>query len=400
VSNRFLSYGRQLVDEDDIAAVSDVLRGDMLTTGPMVERFERVIAERVGARHAIAVNSATSGLHIACLAARLSEGKEAITSPITFVASANCVELCGATARFGDIDPATLSLSPASLAHSLNAHPDISTVIPVHLAGLACDSAEIRRVAGSRIVIEDAAHSFGGAYPDGRPVGCGAHADMSVFSFHPVKPITTAEGGAVVTNDDELARLLRMFRSHGIERDVSRMVAVNQDSDDQYAPGEAPAWYYEQHELGLNYRMNDVQAALGVSQIGKLDRFLERRREIARNYDEALGNLSHIRIPHSAPADRARSGLHLYILEIDYKALGTTRAKFMAALRSEGIGTQVHYIPVYRQPYYRDKGDQSAFPNSEAYYRECLTIPLHYGLTDADVERVVSAVRSHGHPQH
>lgn len=394
MAERFLSYGRQLVDDDDIAAVTEVLRGDMLTTGPMVDRFERAIAERVGARHAVAVNSATSGLHIASLAAKLGTGTEVVTSPITFVASANCVLLCGGSVHLEDIDPATLSLAPDRLKSRLQANPSIKAVIPVHFAGLAADSAEIRSICGSRLVIEDAAHSFGGAYADGRLVGSGAYADMSVFSFHPVKPITTGEGGAVVTNDDELARLLRMFRSHGIERQADRLVALDDEGED--AAGTPPPWYYEQQELGLNYRLTDLQAALGLSQLGKLDGFLARRREIATYYDRAWSDVPHLSIPHSTPAERARSGLHLYVIRFDFKALGTTRRQVMETLRKDGIGTQVHYIPVYRQPYHRDGIDRSAFPHSEAYYRECLTVPLHAGLTDAEVERVVRAVRAVG----
>jgi UDP-4-amino-4,6-dideoxy-N-acetyl-beta-L-altrosamine transaminase len=392
MSERFLAYGRQLVDDEDIAAVSAILRGEMLTTGPAVDRFERQVAERAGARHAIAVNSATSGLHVACLAARLVAGTETVTSPITFVASANCVKLTGGAVHLADIDSQTLSMSPAALARRLETNPAVKAVIPVHLGGLACDSAEIRAVAGSRLVIEDAAHSFGGDYADGRPVGCGAHADMSVFSFHPVKPITTGEGGAVVTNDDELARLLRLFRSHGIEREASRLVALDEEGED--APGSPPPWYYEQQELGLNYRMTDLQAALGCSQMTKLDHFLARRREIANHYDEAFAGIPHLSVPQSGPANRARSGLHLYIVRFDYKALGTSRRHVMEALRKDGVGTQVHYIPVYRQPFHRDGIDKADFPNSEAYYRECLTVPLHPGLTDAEVERVIRAVRA------
>lgn len=391
MSGRFLAYGRQLIDDADIAAVASVLRGEMLTTGPVLDRFERAIAERLGARHAVAVNSATSGLHIACLAARLGSGTETITSPVTFVASANCVRLSGGSVRLEDIDPGTLSLSTQAVARRLEASPDIRALIPVHLGGLASNAAELRRIAGSRIIIEDAAHSFGGAYEDGRPVGCGAYADMSVFSFHPVKPITTGEGGLVVTNDDELARLLRLFRSHGIERTPDRLVALGNEE------GEAspPPWYYEQQELGLNYRMNDLQAALGLSQLDKLDRYLARRREIALHYDRAWSGLPHVSIPQSAPGDRARSGLHLYILQIDFDALGTTRRQVMEKLRLDGIGTQVHYIPVYRQPFHRQLGpDKSAFPNSETYYRQCLTVPLHPGLSDEEVERVVGAVRA------
>jgi UDP-4-amino-4,6-dideoxy-N-acetyl-beta-L-altrosamine transaminase len=389
MAERFLSYGRHLVDDDDIAAVVEVLRGEMLTTGPMIERFERAVAERVGARHAVAVNSATSGLHIACLAARIGAGSETVTAPITFVASANCARLCGASVRLADIDRHSLSLSPTALERTLGTHPAVKAVMPVHFGGLASHAAELRKVAGNRLLIEDAAHSFGGAYEDGRMVGSGAHADMSVFSFHPVKPITTGEGGAVVTNDDELARLLRLFRSHGIERDPHRLVALDDEETDT-----APPWYYEQHELGLNYRMTDLQAALGVSQIGKLERYLARRREIAAHYDEQWRGLPHLALPQSAPGERARSGLHLYVVRFDYAGLGLSRQKVMEELRKSNVGSQVHYIPVYRQPYHRDGIDRAAFPESEAYYRECLSIPLHPGLTDDEVERVVGAVRT------
>jgi UDP-4-amino-4,6-dideoxy-N-acetyl-beta-L-altrosamine transaminase len=389
MAERFLSYGRHLVDDDDVAAVVEVLRGEMLTTGPTVERFERAVAERAGARHAIAVNSATSGLHIACLAARIGAGSETVTAPITFVASANCVKLCGGTVHLADIDHETLSLSPKALERTLAAHPAIKAVMPVHFGGLAADSAELRRIAGNRLLIEDAAHSFGGSYADGKPVGSGAHADMSVFSFHPVKPITTGEGGAVVTNDNELARLLRLFRSHGIERDPARLVALGDENTDT-----PPPWYYEQQELGLNYRLTDLGAALGVSQIKKLDQYLARRREIAMHYDSQWRGLPHLAIPQSAPGERMRSGLHLYVLRFDYKGLSMTRQKVMEELRNSGVGSQVHYIPIYRQPFHKDGIDRSDFPESESYYDECLSIPLHPGLTDDEVERVVGAVRT------
>jgi dTDP-4-amino-4,6-dideoxygalactose transaminase len=265
----------------------------------------------------------------------------------------------------------------------------VKAVMPVHFGGLAADSAELRRIAGNRLLIEDAAHSFGGTYEDGKPVGSGVHADMSVFSFHPVKPITTGEGGAVVTNDDELARLLRLFRGHGIEREPARLVGLADEGTDT-----PPPWYYEQQELGLNYRLTDLGAALGVSQMRKLDQYLARRREIATYYDEQWRGLPHLAIPQSAPGERGRSGLHLYVLRFDYAGMSTTRQKVMEELRKSGVGSQVHYIPVYRQPYHKDGIDRAAFPESEAYYRECLSIPLHPGLTDEEVERVVGAVRT------
>ena len=278
------------------------------------------MAERVGARHAVAVSSGTAGLHIACLAAGVGPGDRGLTAAITFAASANCLLYAGADAGFVDIDRDALGMTPAMLEKTLASAPQTKAVIPVHLSGLAHASAEIRTLAKGRIVIEDAAHSVGGSYACGKPVGCGAYADMSVFSFHPVKTITTGEGGAVVTNDGELARRLRALRSHGIERDAARFVGADAREDGRVKP-----WLYEQQMLGFNYRMTDIQAALGLSQLGKLDRFLERRRAIARRYDEAFGKLPHVRLPQSAPRDRARSGHHLYIALFDFAAMRTTR---------------------------------------------------------------------------
>jgi perosamine synthetase len=386
---KFLGYGRQSIDQSDVESVIDVLRGDFLTQGPAVERFEAMLAERVGARHAVAVSSGTAGLHVACLAAGIGSGDLGLTAAVTFAASSNCLLYSGAEAGFIDIDREALGVDLAALEQALKVAPQVKAIIPVHLAGLASGSAEIRALASTRIVIEDAAHAVGGAYACGKPVGCGAYSDMSVFSFHPVKTITTGEGGAVVTNDAELARRLQMFRSHGIERDASRFVG-----DDGRENGQLKPWLYEQQMLGFNYRMTDIQAALGLSQLGKLERFLERRRAIARRYDEAFERLPNVRLPQSAPQQRSRSGHHLYIALFDFDAIGTARTAFMTKLRDLGIGSQVHYIPVYRQPYAvkRYGFDPAAFPESERYYRGCLSLPFYPGLTDEDVERVVAAV--------
>ena len=385
----FLGYGRQSIDQTDIDAVVSVLRSDFLTQGPAVERFEAALAERVGARHAVAVSSGTAGLHIACLAAGLGPGDRGLTAAVTFAASSNCLLYAGAEAGFTDIDREALGMTPAALEKALAAAPDTKAVIPVHLAGLAHASAEIRALAKGRVVIEDAAHAVGGKYPDGKLVGCGAYADMSVFSFHPVKTITTGEGGAVVTNDDALAHRLRAFRSHGIERDPARFSGPDTRED-----GHVKAWLYEQQLLGFNYRMTDIQAALGLSQLGKLDRFLERRRAIARRYDEVFGKLPHVRLPQAAPPDRARSGHHLYVALFDFAAMRTTRTAFMTTLRGQGIGTQVHYIPVYRHPYYAKRYGlaPAAFPEAERYYSGCLSLPFYPALTDDDVERVIATV--------
>lgn len=295
----------------------------------------------------------------------------------------------GADATVLDIEATGLGMSPESLRTALNADPSIKMVVPVDFAGLASSSAALREIAGNRLVIEDAAHALGGYYACGQPIGSGAYADMTTFSFHPVKPITTGEGGAVMTNDPELARRLRLLRNHGIERDPSLFVG-----EDGIENGERRLWFYEQQMLGFNYRITDLQAALGLSQLAKLPRYLKRRREIARYYDSAFSGLQHLRVHHNGPAQRERSGLHLYTVAVDFSALGTTRHTFMHRLAYGGVGTQVHYIPVYRQPYHQKRYGYrpECYPVCEAYYQSCLSLPLHADLNDEEVERVVSVV--------
>jgi UDP-4-amino-4,6-dideoxy-N-acetyl-beta-L-altrosamine transaminase len=387
---RLLGYSRQLIDDHDIAAVVEVLRGDYLTQGPVVERFEAALAERLGARYCVAVSSGTAALHVACAAAGLKPGGTGLTTPLTFVASANAMIYCGADVELADIDPDGLGLAPKSVEAALARRPGIDVVMPVHFAGLAYASAELRQLSGSRVVIEDGCHALGGEYPDGRPIGCGAYADMTVFSFHPVKPITTGEGGAVVTNDPDLNRTLRLLRNHGIERSADRL----EDRDEALEAGAPRPWYYEQQLLGFNYRMCDLQAALGLSQLGKLDYFRACRRAIALRYDTAFAQLAHVVIPQSSPADRARSALHLYVLRIDYAALGTTRKRVMERLARHQVGSQVHYVPVHHQPYHRTRrpSGEAAFPATENHYRECLSLPLHPGLTDGEVKQVIRTV--------
>ncbi len=386
---KIIGYGRQSIDRSDIDAVVAVLNSDYLTQGPVIERFESALAERVGARHAVTVSSGTAALHLACLAAGIRPGDLGVTSAITFAASANCLLYAGADCAFVDIDPETLGLSTAALEAMLAGNQPVKAVIPVHMAGLADAAAEIRSLAKDRIVIEDSAHSLGGAYACGKPVGCGAYSDMAIFSFHPVKSITTGEGGAIVTNDADLAKRLHMLRSHGIERDPKFF-----KSTDAFEDGQAKPWHYEQSLLGFNYRMTDIQAALGLSQLARLDQFLARRRALARRYDDAFAKLDGVRLPQSDARERARSGLHLYVAEFDFATLKTTRTRFMALLRAHGVGSQVHYIPVYRHPLYvaRYGLEPARFPNAEAYYGRCLSLPLYPGLTDEDAERVVFAV--------
>jgi UDP-4-amino-4,6-dideoxy-N-acetyl-beta-L-altrosamine transaminase len=383
-----INYGRHDIDEEDISAVVKVLRSDFVTQGPVVAQFESAIAERVGAKHAIAVSNGTAGLHLACMVAGADQNSRGVTSTLSFVASANCLIHAGAEADLIDIDPATLNLSAKHLKRHLDQN-EAEIVIPVHFAGLATDNAAIKEVSGSRCIIEDACHALGGTYEDGSPIGSGKYADMSVFSFHPVKPITSGEGGMVVTNNDEYARRLRLIRNHGIERDEARF------SSTEGLTKESLPWYYEQQALGFNYRLNDIQAALGLSQLGKLDKFLSRRQEISLHYDQAFSDLP-IEIPHSNPKYRSRSGLHLYLIHVDWKKIGTNRADFMRYLAGNNINTQVHYIPIHRQPYHVERYgyEPQDFAAAEHYYYGCMTLPLFPAMTDEDVELVVKVVKS------
>lgn len=380
---RFISYGRQQIDDDDKAAVVAALNGDHLTQGPLVERFEAAFAERVGARFAVAVSNGTAALHIACMAAEIGPGQKVVTSDLTFLASASAPLICGADVRLADVDAHNLCLSEDTVAQSMpGVRPD--AIIPVHFAGVPAPMAGLRRQAG--IIIEDAAHALGAKHEDGSDVGSCSSSDMCIFSFHPVKTITTGEGGMVTTNDADLARRLRLMRNHGIERDP-RFFQVSHGED-------AGPWSYEQQEVGLNYRLTDIQAALGISQLTKLDRFLSRRREIAARYDKAFAKSSVIK-PMQADEDfRRRSGHHLYVVEIDFGEIGVNRTGVIESLREKGIGTQVHYIPLHRQPSHLRRGVSGSemFPNTEAYYRKCLSIPLFPGLTDDEVEYVVSSM--------
>jgi dTDP-4-amino-4,6-dideoxygalactose transaminase len=291
-----------------------------------------------------------------------------------------------------DVDPDTIAMTPADLERAIRQRPETRAVIPVHIAGLAQDMSAIRKIVGTRTIIEDASHALGAFYANGRPVGCCDDTDMAVFSFHPVKPITTGEGGMITTNDDELARRLRLLRNHGIERAEERFVSPGQADPD--GEGTAP-WYQEQQVMGFNFRMSDIHAALGLSQLHKLDEFIARRREIAYYYDAEFSSLKHVRPLHAAPADRDRSSLHLYVVDVDFEALGVSRTSFVNALRKWNVGTQIHYLPVYRHPYHRAGGAYAVgmFPGAERYHRGCLSLPLFQGLASEEANRVVAAIR-------
>lgn len=381
-----IPYGRQDVTDDDIDAVVAVLRSDFLTQGPAVPAFEEAIAKRLGARHAIAVNSATSALHIACLALGLRRGGLLWTVPNTFVASANCARYCEADVDFIDIDPRTWNLDTGKLEQKLVAAkrqgrlPDI--VVPVHYAGQPTDQEAIWRLGqeyGFRI-IEDASHAIG-ASAHGEPVGSCCWSDITVLSFHPVKIVTAGEGGMALTNDAALAERLALFRSHGITRDRTR-----------YEQPDLGPWYYEQQELGYNYRLTDIQAALGHSQLQRLDAYVERRNQLARRYDECLADLP-IVLPMVKPGNR--SAFHLYTVRLPIDAGPATHARVFDAMRAGGINVNLHYVPVHLQPYYRRLGFKPGqFPEAEAHGREAITLPLYPTLSEAAQDTVVALLRA------
>lgn len=376
-----IPYGKQDINQADIDAVVDVLKSDFLTQGPKVPAFEQKVAGHVGAKHALAVNSATSALHIACKALGLGVGDWLWTSPITFVASANCGLYCGAQVDFVDIDPETYNLCLQSLKAKLeeaeqeNRLPKV--LVAVHLCGQPCDMEALYNLSlrfGFRIV-EDASHAIGGKYK-GEFIGSGHYSDITVFSFHPVKIVTTAEGGMALTNDDELASRMNLLRSHGVTRDHKLMT---------HEP-EGP-WYYQQIELGYNYRMTELQAALGISQIDRLDTFVARRHELAKRYDELLKDLP-VTVPWQHPD--SYSGLHLYVIRLQLDAITKTHRQVFESLRELGIGVNLHYIPVHIQPFYQQMGfEPEAFPQAMQYYREAISLPMFQGLTDEQQDQVV-----------
>ena len=382
-----IPYGKQDITQADIDAVCQVLKSDFITQGDVVPQFESEIARICQAEFAVAVNSATSALHLACLALGVTAGDVVWTTPVTFVASANCALYCGAQIDFVDIDPVTYNLSTDALEEKLKrckqqGRPLPKVVIPVHLCGQSCDMLRIYELSQEYgfTIIEDASHAIGGCYKS-RPIGCCQYSDITVFSFHPVKIITTGEGGMALTNQSNLADKMQMLRSHGVTRDTNKMTKV--------ADG---GWYYQQLALGFNYRMTDIQAALGLSQAKRLSSYIKKRHQLAQVYNEALANL-----PLTLPKQHADcySAYHLYVIRLQLKNIKISHKQFFEALRADGVGVNLHYIPVHTQPFYQRLGFKLGdFPEAEKYYQEAISLPMFAVLSDEAIKRVVFVVKS------
>jgi len=396
---RFLPYGRQALDQDDLDAVTAVLQGDWLTQGPTVAAFEKAVAEKLDVPYALACANGTAALHLAALALGLGPGDAVVVPSITFLATANAARYVGAEVAFADVDPDTGLMrrtdAEAAIRRAEAQGWRVRALFPVHLAGQTADMDGLADLAWEKgmFLVEDACHAIGTRTlrPDGRTVAVGAcdRSDLAVFSFHPVKTIATGEGGMVTARDPELAERIARYRTHGMVRDASRF----EDSEAALDPdGQPNPWYYEMPEPGFNYRLTDIQAALGLSQLRKLDRFVLRRQELVEIYDRELAGLA----PAIRPAGRAefcRPGWHLYVALIDFDRLGMTRGRLMRELSAQGIGTQVHYIPVHRQPYYRDRYPQVSLPGADAWYGRCLSLPLFPAMENEDVVHVVQALQ-------
>lgn len=369
-----IPYGKQTIDQDDIQAVVDVLKSDFLTTGPKIAEFEQTVADYVGAKYAVAISNGTSALHAACFAAGIGPGDEVITTPLTFAASANCVLYCGGTPVFADVDPKTYNIDPEDIRRKITDRT--KAIIAVHLAGQPCDMDAIHSIAREHglIVIEDGAHALGSVYK-GKKVG--SMSDMTTFSFHPVKPITTGEGGMIVTDNEDFYKKMILFRSHGITRDDSMMTR-----------NDGP-WFYQQFDLGYNYRITDIQCALGCSQMKKLDRFLALRKEIVAHYNEAFADCDNIITPYQL--SDTESGWHLYIVQVK----NCDRRQVFEKMREKGIGVNVHYIPVYMHPYYQEHGYENVHcANAEEIYSHIISLPLYPGLTSEQQDYVIDTLKS------
>lgn len=392
---RFLPYGRQSIDDGDIAAVVDVLRGDLLTTGPMAARFEEAFARTVDVPYAVVCSSGTAALHLAALALDIGAGDRVVVPTITFLATANAARLTGAEVVFADVDPDTGLLTPETLEAALRKNGEAKAVFPVHLAGQTAPMPEIARAARRHglKVVEDACHALGTTYQNGNEtvkVGTTAHSDLACFSFHPVKTIAMGEGGAVTSRDPAAAQRLARLRNHGMDR---RADAFEYGADAHDLSGQLNPWYYEMPEVGLNYRASDIHCALGLRQLSKFEQFAAKRRALTTRYDELLKSLAPAvrplcKMPGCDPV------LHLYVVLIDFAAVGKSRATVMNALKQRNVGTQVHYVPVHRQPYYRKRYGDIDLPGARSYYERCLSLPLFPGMELEEVDSVVDTLKT------
>jgi len=395
-----IPYGKHYIDESDIQSVVDVLRHGMLTQGPKVAEFENKIANYVGAKYAVAVANGTAALHLACMALEIGEGDEVITTPNTFVATSNSILYVGAKPVFVDIDKQTLNIDIDQIEKAILDSNNIKAIFPVHFSGLPCDMERIKKLADkyNLAIVEDAAHALGAIYNDGSKVGNCQYSDMTILSFHPVKGIAAGEGGMVITNDKALYHKLTLLRSHGITKGNFEFPGISKpdnlliSKDEALENGELKRWYYEMQHLGYNYRITDIQCALAISQMDKIDLFLDARRSMVRVYDKAFKDMLNITPLQSHGRDN--SSHHIYVVSIDFDKIGLTRHQFMTRLAEKGVGSQVHYIPVVSQPYYQDMGyEVEQYPVTDNYYQNTLSIPLYYGLSDVDQRLVISSIR-------
>jgi len=395
-----IPYGKHYIDESDIQSVVDVLRHGMLTQGPKVIEFENKIANYVGAKYAVAVANGTAALHLACMALEIGEGDEVITTPNTFVATSNSILYVGAKPVFVDIDNRTLNIDIDQIERAILDSNNIKAIFPVHFAGLPCDMERIKQLADkyNLVIVEDAAHALGATYNDGSKVGNCQYSDMTILSFHPVKGIAAGEGGMVITNDKSLYHKLTLLRSHGITKGNFEFPGISKpdnfliNKNEALENGELKCWYYEMQYLGYNYRITDIQCALATSQMNKIDLFLDARKSMAKYYDQAFSGVQNI-----APLQmhgRDNSSHHIYVVSIDFDKIGISRHQFMQKLAEQGVGSQVHYIPIVNQPYYQDMGyGIEQYPSTNQYYQNTLSIPLYYGLSNADQKLVVFSIK-------
>jgi len=395
-----IPYGRHYIDDDDIKAVNDVLKNAMLTQGPKTEELEDKISSYVGSKYAVAVSSGTAALHLACLVLGLRNGDKVITSPNTFVATSNSILYVGAAPVFVDIDKKTLNIDINQVEDVIVTSKNIKAIFPIHFAGLPCDMKRIKKLANkyNLVIVEDAAHALGSIYDNGKKVGCCQYSDMTIMSFHPVKGVTAGEGGMITTNNKDIYFKLLLLRSHGIHKGNFEFPGVGLadnmliDKEDAVEDGMLKRWYYEMQYLGYNYRITDIQCALAISQMDKIDIFLKRRKEIVAVYDKEFESCNNI-TPYQLHG-RGKSSNHIYVVSINFKGIGVTRNQFMQKLADKGVGSQVHYIPVVSHPYYRNIGyDINKYPIMDEYYQDTLSIPLYYGLNDLDQSLVISEIK-------